>query len=71
MKEQCVLVREVSLPVSLHGMLLELTVPSLHTLRHNAVWRFSSRVSKSCNTLVRTVDKFCVALAGYIVLFLC
>ena len=34
-----------------------------YTVRHNAVWRFSSRLSKSCNTLVRTVDKFCVALA--------
>ena len=34
-----------------------------HTVRHNAVWRFSSLLSKSCNTLVRTVDKFCVALA--------
>jgi len=48
---------------SVTGMLLELGLPSFRTLRHNAVLRFSSRVSKSCNTLVRTVDKFCVALA--------
>ena len=34
-----------------------------YTVRHNSVWRFSSPLSKSCNTLVRTVDKFCVALA--------
>jgi len=49
---------------SVTGMLLELGLPSFRTLRHNALWGFSSRVSnKSCNTLVRTVDKFCVTLA--------
>jgi len=40
-------------------ILLELGLPSFHTLRHNAEWSFSRRVSVCHNTLLQTVDKFC------------
>jgi len=37
---------------SVTGILLELGLPSFHTLRHNAEWSFSRRVSVCHNTLL-------------------
>jgi len=47
---------------SVTGILLELGLLSFHTLRHNAEWSFSRRVSVCHSTLLQTVDKFCGAV---------
>jgi len=48
---------------SVTGILLEIGLPSFHTLRHNAEWSFSRRVS----ALLQTVDKFCGTFTLYVV----